>query len=118
MFEIIFIVIIILPVAVTFGGIVLKQCAVSDIDNTIGYRTKRSMLSKEAWQFANGMCAKLWITGGIIITVFSVILPLTASFFLNETIGLYIGIFILVSEIISLILSVVTVEKKLQAYNK
>lgn len=35
MFEIIFIVIIILSVAVTFGGIVLKQCADSDIDNTV-----------------------------------------------------------------------------------
>lgn len=118
MFEIIFIVIIILPVAVIFGGVVLKQCAVADIDNTVGYRTKRSMSSKEAWQFANGMCAKLWITGGIIATVFSVVLLLTASFFLNETTGIYVGIFMLTSEVIALILSVVTVEKRLQAYDK
>lgn len=115
MFGIILIVIIIIPLAVTFVGFILKQCADSDADNTVGYRTRRSMASKEAWQLANKMCSQLWITGGIITAVFSVVLPFTAFLLWNDTVGLYVSTAILIIQIITLILSVVAVEKKLQS---
>lgn len=118
MFGIIFIVIIIIPLAVTFGGFILKQCSDSDVDSTVGYRTRRSMASKEAWKLANETCAKLWITGGIITTVLSVVLPFTACLILNETAGLYIGVFVLLFQITAFILSVVTVENKLKLQEK
>lgn len=118
MFEIIFIVIIIIPFAVTFGGFILKQCADSDVDSTVGYRTRRSMVSKEAWKLANKTCSRLWITGGIITTVISVILPFSVCLLLNEKAGLYVGVFVLLAQITAFILSVVTVENRLKLQEK
>lgn len=113
MFEIIYIVIIIIPVAVSFGGVMLIQCAKSDIDSTIGYRTRRSMASREAWILANNTCGKLWLTGGIISVIFSVTLPMIFSILKSNTAGLCAGIIILLLQTIALILSIVTTEKKL-----
>lgn len=113
MFEIIYIMIIVISVTVSFGGVVLIQCAKSDIDSTVGYRTSRSMTSKEAWIFANKTCGKLWLTGGIISVIISVALPIAFSIIKNDTAGLYMAITILLLQTIALILSVVTTEKKL-----
>jgi len=112
-FEIIFIVILIIPVALILGGIILRQCALSDINSTVGYRTERSMSSKEAWTFANRTCGNLWITGGIISVILSVAIPLILYILKDDTAGLYAGIIILVLQVTAFILSVATVEKKL-----
>lgn len=113
MFEIILIVIFIIPVALIFGGIILKQCALSDVDNTVGYKTKRSMSSREAWTFANRICGNLWIIGGIISVILSVTIPLILYILKDDTAGICSGIVILILQIIAFVLSVVTVEKKL-----
>lgn len=113
MFEIIFIVIIIIPIAVSLGGVILIQCAKSDIDSTVGYRTKRSMASKETWIFANRTCGRIWLTGGIISVIFSVTVPLFLYILKSDSAGLCAGVIILVIQTVALILSVVTTEKKL-----
>ncbi|MDE6781028.1 MAG: SdpI family protein [Ruminococcus sp.] len=96
MFEIIFIVIIIIPIAVSLGGVILIQCAKSDIDSTVGYRTKRSMARKETWIFANRTCGRLWLTGGIISVIFSVTVPLLFYILKSDSAGLCAGVIIVV----------------------
>lgn len=113
MFEIIFIVIIIIPVAVSLGGVILINCAKSDINSTVGYRTKRSMTSKETWAFANRNCGILWLAGGIISVVLSVTVPLILYILKNDSAGLLAGVIILVLQIVALILSIVKTEKNL-----
>lgn len=113
MFEIIFIIIIIIPVAIASGGFFLKYHTPSDINDIIGYRTKRSMSSKEAWFFANKSCGKLWLTGGIIAFIVSISLPFIFYITKGESAGSYVGIVILLLQIIAVIISVVTVEKQL-----
>lgn len=113
MFEIIYIIVIIIPVAVLFGGVILIQCAESDIDSTVGYRTRRSMTSREAWFLANKTCGKLWITVGIIFVIFSLTVPMIFYVLVSDTAGVYTGIITLLFQTVALILSVVTTEKKL-----
>ncbi|MDE6848160.1 MAG: SdpI family protein [Ruminococcus sp.] len=88
------------------------------MDSIVDYRTRLSTASTEAWKLANKTCSKLWITGGIITTVLSVILPFTACLILNETAGLYAVVFLLIFQITAFILSVVTVENKLKLQEK
>lgn len=113
MFEIIFIVIIVIPVAVSLGGVILINCAESDVNSTVGYRTKRSMESKETWAFANRTCGILWLTGGIISVVLSVTVPLMLYILKDDSAGLFAGVIILALQIVALILSIVKTEKKL-----
>ncbi len=113
MFEIIYIIIIIIPVAISIGGFFLKYHMTSDINDTIGYRTEKSMSSKEAWVFANKSCGKLWLAGGIIAFIVSVSLPLLFYTMNGESVGSYVGIVILILQLIAVILSIVKVEKQL-----
>lgn len=54
----------IVPLAMILGGIILKKCSLGEPDDIVGYRTSRSMKSKEAWTFANEYCGKLWLIWG------------------------------------------------------
>ncbi|MDE6665210.1 MAG: SdpI family protein [Ruminococcus sp.] len=76
------------------------------------------MKNKELWQLANRTCAELWITGGIIITVFSIELPFISCLFLNETAGLCVSVFTLIAQVVAFILSIVKVENKLKLYDE
>ena len=48
------------PAAMYFCGHLLKSCADMETNDWIGYRTKRSMQSREAWKFANNYAGDLW----------------------------------------------------------
>lgn len=113
MFEIIFIIVILIPITISSGGFFLKYHTPDDINETVGYRTKRSMSSREAWIFANKTCGKLWLTGGIISFAFSVSVPLILYMFKGDSAGFYSGVIILILQSIFLIFSVVYIEKQL-----
>lgn len=113
MFEIIFIIVILIPITLVSDGFFLKYHMPDDINDIIGYRTKRSMSSREAWIFANKICGKLWLTGGIIIFVFSVSVPLLLYMLKGNSAGFYSGVIILILQSIFLIFSVVYIEKQL-----
>lgn len=110
MFEIIFVIVILIPITLVSDGFFLKYHMPDDI---IGYRTKRSMSSREAWIFANKTCEKLWLTGGIIIFVFSVFVPLLLYMLKGDSAGFYSGVIVLILQSIFLIFSVVYIEKQL-----
>ena len=41
------------------GWLMWKHCP-KEINNWIGYRTRRSMKSEDAWKFAHEYCGRLW----------------------------------------------------------
>lgn len=114
MFEIIFIITVIFPIAIALGGFFLRYHAPADIDNSLGFRTKRALSSKEAYSFANRKCGSLWLIGGIIAFLISTALQLLFYMIKGEYIGSYIGILMLILQIVAFIFSIVTVEKKLR----
>jgi len=62
----------------------LSNNAPQDINYIVGYKTKRSMASKEAWDFANSTAGKYWtVTGMCCLPVF-IIIGVLVSFYLNN----------------------------------
>lgn len=53
------------PFILTLGGKILYKNAECDINGTFGYRTSRSMSSRDSWVFANKLCGKILFYGGL-----------------------------------------------------
>ena len=68
-----FISVIIVPIIAIVAGYLMKNRPPDKINNTIGYRTRRSKASQEAWDFANRYCGKNTLIFGIICLIVSVI---------------------------------------------
>ncbi|MGL4762216.1 MAG: SdpI family protein [Sarcina sp.] len=47
-------------------GIMAKNKTPKKINDKMGYRTKRSKASQEAWVFANNLASKMYIIGGVL----------------------------------------------------
>jgi uncharacterized membrane protein len=59
-------------------GAAIHRRPPNELDSLLGYRTKRSMAGKEAWDYANKYAGKYWIVCGFVT------LPLAvAAFFLG-----------------------------------
>ena len=63
--QVVIIVNIIVSIGLFLGGSVMKKYAKSPADYTIGFRTKASMASEDAWYFANNRCGGAWTVIGI-----------------------------------------------------
>ena len=66
-----FVCIIIVPVISMAAGYIMFKKPPKEINDTVGYRTKRSKASQEAWDFANKYCGKNTLISGIIMLVAS-----------------------------------------------
>ncbi|MDR2687798.1 MAG: SdpI family protein [Oscillospiraceae bacterium] len=68
---------VLLPVTMLLFGAALYKSPPEEANSLIGYRTRRSMASKEAWAYANTYSGKYWVVCGLVT------LPLAvAAFFL------------------------------------
>lgn len=84
---------------IIFGILLYKKTP--DINYLYGYRTKRSMGSDEAWDYANKITGKIWLILGILETI--VFLPLVLIF-KSETMYLILVFIPLVFVVIFLII--------------
>lgn len=57
---------------VAAGRMMWKHCP-KEINEIVGYRTRRSKKNKDTWRFANQYCGKLWCKSGIIMLALTVI---------------------------------------------
>ncbi len=60
------------PLIVIICGKILYKNADCDINSVFGYRTSRSMKSRENWIFANELCGKILFYGGIVSAFVSI----------------------------------------------
>ncbi|MCI7275682.1 MAG: SdpI family protein [Lachnospiraceae bacterium] len=96
-----------IPILILVIGIIFQKHAPKEINGFIGYRTRRSMQSQEAWDYANKRMGEIWLALGVILLV--VTIPL--SLLLGEN-----GVAVLViAQTIALILSIIPVEMELKA---
>ena len=78
-----------------------------------GYRTQLSMASQEAWDFAQQLCSKRYILGGIVMGIAALLLIKAAP--VESVVSLYvftvvIGLF----EVVAVILLIASVETSLR----
>ena len=68
-----FIMVLLIPLTMIFFGWLLFRKTPKEINYVYGYRTKRSMMNKETWRFANQYFGKVWYLCGLILAPLSVI---------------------------------------------
>ena len=75
---------VIFPIFMIIFGRWLSNNAPKDINYVVGYRTKRSMASKEAWDYANSTAGKYWAVTGIYCIPVFIIIGLVVSYYVNR----------------------------------
>ncbi len=96
------------PLCMLFGGLMLYKLPAGKPNGIYGYRTRRSMASQEAWDYANKRAGKIWlVTCGILAALFLIsrlITPLDKGtltylhFFIGLTL-LFLPVFIVEKEL-------------------
>ncbi len=56
-----------IPASMVLFAVVFLKRPPKKINAFYGYRTKRSMASKEAWDFAHKLCGKAWLWIGLFL---------------------------------------------------
>ena len=97
-----------MPFITLITGYLMYRHTPKSINGLVGYRTRRSMINQDTWDFANKYCASLWIKIGIITTVISFLIYIL--FDVNEI----VSIVIVLIQTFLLLLSIIPVEKALK----
>lgn len=77
------------PLTLIVIGLIFKKYPVKSINAVCGYRTKRSMSSQKAWDYANTQMGKVYFITGLILLAVTLILNLI--FAEKPYIGMYIS---------------------------
>lgn len=103
----------IIPVILIVSGRIMWKHCPKDINNAIGYRTKRSMKNENTWKFAHDYCGRLWWKLGWITLIISVLvqIPFYNS---SDTMTGIVGVIICTLQCIVLIISIFPTEKALK----
>ena len=96
------------PIITIITGYLMYRHTPKSINGLVGYRTSRSMINQDTWNFANKYCASLWIKLGIITTFISFLIYIL--FDVNEI----VSIVIVLIQTFLLLLSIIPVEKALK----
>ena len=81
----IFIVNLIIPAVMLFGGHMMKTCPPRSISRWVGFRTALSMKNADTWAFAHACCGRVWWKAGWISLALSVLVQLPFAKASEET---------------------------------
>lgn len=104
---------VLMPLLMILSGYMMYKHAPKEINNCIGYRTKRSSKNLETWKFANSYCGKLWIKLGKILLILSCIVQLPFAKSNVDVIG-KMTVVIETIQVVVMIASIFPVEKALK----
>lgn len=62
-----------IPLSMLFIGIYFRKRAPQNIDGAFGYRTNRSRMNRQTWEFAHHYCGTVWSIAGAVMSVLTVI---------------------------------------------
>lgn len=96
------------PIITLITGYLMYRHTPKSINGLVGYRTSRSMINQDTWNFANKYCASLWIKLGVVSSIVSILIFIV--FDINE----FISIVIILIQTFLLLLSIIPVEKALK----
>lgn len=108
-----FLITLLVPLVITAAGWFMHKHPPRDINWVIGYRTMRSMKSKEAWMFAQKKMGILWEKVGAIALIVSIAVQIPFLFFSVETMSI-VSLVLMFVQLAVLIASVLPVERALK----
>lgn len=103
----------IIPVIMLFFGVKFKKHSPKNINGFYGYRTSRSMKSKETWEFAHKYCGELWMKLGLIMLFISMGVSII-GIMLDDKVQGIVNFTLIITQTIILIVSIFPVEKELK----
>lgn len=105
--------VLVIPVVIIILGKIFRDNPPKEINGIKGYRTKRSMASQEAWDYANRLMGKIYFIVGICLLAVTVIVH--CLFFKAQPIAIAIETFALVTvQSVAIALCSIPVEKSLK----
>ena len=99
----------IIPIIMIVAGRIMGNHCPKEINNLIGYRTKRSMKNEDTWKFAHSYCGRLWWILGWIMLFPSVLADIPFFNGTYKTIGIVGGV-VLAVQCVILIFSILPTE--------
>lgn len=109
------IVTLLVPVTMLFFGYCWNKKPPPKINRSYGYRTKRSMSSKEAWDYAHKHCGGTWIKLGWFTFVLTVITMVILPFVTLEAVTVSIvGAVVVILQLVPLVMPLITTERALK----
>lgn len=109
----IFIVNLIIPAVMIFGGYMMKTCPPRSISRWFGFRTALSMKNADTWAFAHACCGNVWWKAGWISLVLSVLVQLPFVKAGEETLGM-LALVMVLAQFFVLLGTVVYVQNELK----
>lgn len=109
----IFIVNLIIPAIMLFGGYMMKTCPPRSISRWVGFRTAISMKNADTWAFAHACCGRVWWKAGWISLALSVLVQLPFVKAGEETLGM-LALVMVLAQFCVLFGTVVYVQKELK----
>lgn len=103
----------IIPVTMIGAGLLLEKRPPKEINGVFGYRTSQSMKSKDAWEFAQKYCGRIWRVCGCVMFPVTVIAMLFV-FGKNEDTICTVGLIVCGVQLAFLVGSIAPVERALK----
>lgn len=104
---------VIVPIVLIITGAIFKKHIPANRNGVVGYRTKRSRSSQEAWEFANKEMANLMFKYGIIMLIASIVI---SAFFVksNVIVASVVCTVVMVLQCLWIVACILIIEKKLK----
>lgn len=77
-----------MPLIMIIGGYYMYKNPPKEINDVMGYRTKRAKKNKDTWTFAHDCCGRLWIKLGLVLFSSTVIVQMLFLHADEDTIGI------------------------------
>lgn len=110
----IYVMTLLIPLLMLATGLVFSRRTPKSINYLIGYRTRRSMINQETWNFANRTMGRIWITWSLLLLIPSGLVLFFLKTRVEQNLETWIVVLTLV-QLAVLILSIIPVERALKA---
>lgn len=102
-----------LPIIMIVAGKMMWKHCPKEINGVYGYRTKRSGINKDTWNYAHEYCGRLWWKSGLVMLVMTIIVFLPFINSSDKSIGT-VGLFPCIIQCIIMIATVFITEHALK----
>lgn len=102
-----------IPLTMVGFGRVFMAGGPREINDIYGYRTPRSRLNRDTWEYAHRICGRFWLIAGLIILPLSVIPMLAVLGGDADTVG-YVGMAVCLVQLIPLLAAIPVTESALR----
>lgn len=110
----IYVMTLLIPLLMLVTGLIFSRWTPKSINYLFGYRTRRSMINQETWNFANRTMGRIWITWSLLLLIPSGLVLFFLKTRVEQNLETWIVVLTLV-QLAVLILSIIPVERALKA---